>query len=257
MAEVKVDGRNITYSISEGPRRGHTVLLVHGATEHSAMWENQVRYLEKEHTTVTVNLPGRMGSEGPPIYKDADFREFIRGFGDALGIAPFVIGGHSMGGSISLDFALHYPDRLTGFIMVASSPSWKFLEEMVDLLRKDPQKAMEASAKSFGDQFSKHTQEHIKQQVLKVTEQVPAETKAADMLACTTFHMEEDLAKINVPALVVCGDEDAPAETGSRLCADKLPKARFQFVEKCGHPIMVEQPEVLNDAIGGFLSSLS
>ena len=257
MAEVKVDGRNISYRMSEGPRRGHTVLMIHGATEHSETWENQFQYLDKEHTPVTVNLPGRLGSEGPPIYNDVDFREFIRAFGDALGIAPFVIGGHSMGGSISLDFALHYPDKLKGLIMVASSPSWRIPREAVELLRKDPQKGMEASAKDFGDQFSKHTQQHIRDQMLKVAEQVPVETRAADVVAAATFHLEEDLAKINVPALVICGDEDESSLPGSRLCADKMPKARFQFVEKCGHTIMVEQPEVLNDAMGGFLSSLS
>ena len=66
MAEIKVDGKTISYKMAEGPRKGHTVLMVHGATECSASWENQFRYLEKEHTPVTVNLPGRVGSEGPP-----------------------------------------------------------------------------------------------------------------------------------------------------------------------------------------------
>ena len=60
-----------------------------------------------------------------------------------------------------------------------------------------------------------------------------------------------------MPALVICGDEDESSLAGSRLCGDKLPNARFQLVDKCGHPIMTEQPEVLNDAMDGFLRSLS
>ena len=257
MAEVKVDGRNISYKIPEGPRKGHTVLMIHGATEYSASFENQFRHLEKEHTPITINLPGRVGSEGPPVDSDAGFREFIKAFGDALGITPFVICGHSMGGSISLDFALHYPDRLKGFIMVASSPSWEIPEATVDSLRKDPHKGTEESEEDFGDMFSKHTPEDIRQKVLKFSEQVPAEAKAADLIACTTFHLEGDLEKINVPALVICGDEDESSLTGSRLCGEKLPKGRFQLVDKCGHPIMMEQPQVLNDAMDGFLRSLS
>ena len=257
MAEVKVDGRNISYKKTEGPSKGHNVLMIHGATEYSASFENQFQYLQKEHMPVTVNLPGRVGSEGPPLYSDADFREFIRAFGDALGIAPFVICGHSMGGSISLDFAMHYPDRLKGFIMVASSPSWEMPEVTVELLKKDPQKGLEESEKGFGDMFSKHTPEHIKQQVLKFGEQVPLEAKVADLLACGTFHLEEDLQMINVPALVICGDEDASSLAGSRMCGEKLPNARFQLVEKCGHPIMTEQSEVLNSAMDSFLTSLS
>ena len=40
------------------------------------------------------------------------------------------------------------------------------------------------------------------------------------------------------------------------LCGDKLPRARFELVERCGHPIMIEQPEVLNAALARFLDSV-
>ena len=258
MADVKVDGRNISYRMAERPRKGHTILMIHGATDHSTIWENQFQHLGKEHTPVTVNLPGRSGSDGPPIDNNADFTEFIKALGDALEIAPFVICGHSMGGSISLDFALNYPNRLKGFIMVGSSPSWDFANKgLVDLLRTDPQKGMETSGEEFGDQFSKHTAKHIKEQLFKESQKIPVETGASDLIACSTFHLEGDLGRINLPALVICGDEDEPSLPGSRLCGQKLTNATFQLVERCGHPIMLEQPEILNEAMDRFLSSLS
>ncbi|MFQ5933351.1 MAG: alpha/beta fold hydrolase, partial [Dehalococcoidia bacterium] len=208
MADITVKGSNVNYQMAEGRRKGHTVLMIHGATGNSEGWSNQVQFLEEEHTPVTVNLPGRGGSDGPPIDNDVDFREFIRAFSDALDLAPFVICGYSMGGSIALDFAFHYPDRLKGFIMVASSPSWEFSDEMLKLYRENPQKAMERSMEEFGDMFSKHTSEHIKEQVLNQEEPAPVSTGAADLLACATFHLDGDLGKIKVPALVTCGDED-------------------------------------------------
>ena len=76
------------------------------------------------------------------------------------------------------------------------------------------------------------------------------------MIACATYHLEDELEGIDVPALVICGDEDDPSLPGSRLCGEKLPRATFELVERCGHPIMIEQPEVLNGALARFLDSL-
>ena len=251
-----IDGRNVSYRQSGATGSGHTVLMVHGATDHSWIWKNQMEALNARHRCVAVDLPGRIGTDGPPIDAAAGFRAFIASVADALELEPFVFCGHSMGGSMALDFALHHPGSLDGFVMVGSSPSWGMPDDEVALLRADPEGALSKLAETFGDMFSRHTEQAIKDELLREAEAVPAATGAADMLACATYHLEADLERIEVPALVICGDEDEPSLPGSRLCGEKLSRASFQLVERCGHPIMVEQPEVLNDALGRFLDSL-
>ena len=49
-------------------------------------------------------------------------REDLRQFADALGLARFVVGGHSMGGTVTELFAERYPDRLAGLLVVDSPP---------------------------------------------------------------------------------------------------------------------------------------
>jgi pimeloyl-ACP methyl ester carboxylesterase len=253
MANVKVGDRNISYSLAEGDRTGRTVLLIHGATDNANIWAHQVEYLQSEHTPVTVNLPGRCGSDGPPINNNVDFRGFIKAFAEALGLPPFVICGHSMGGSISLDFARNHPDMLEGFIMVASSPKWDIPQEVCDQHRSDLDKALEG----FGEMFSKHTPDQIKEQALKEARTVPGETGASDLEACGTYDLRNDLGGINVPALVTVGDEDDDQSLGgSRLAASSLPNVTFKLIQRSGHPIMLEQPEALNDLLGFFLKSL-
>ena len=253
MANVKVGDRNISYSQPGGTRKGHTVLLIHGATDNSNIWANQAEHLQSEHTPITVNLPGRGGSDGPPINNNVDFRAFIKAFAEALDLAPFVICGHSMGGSISLDFAHNHADMLEGFIMVASSPKWDIPREACDQYRADFDKALEG----FGDMFSKHTPDHVKERALKEARTVPGETGASDLEACGTYDLRNDLGGINVPALVTVGDEDDDQSLGgSRLAASTLPNVTFKLIQRSGHPIMVEQPKALNDLLGFFLKSL-
>jgi dienelactone hydrolase len=49
-------------------------------------------------------------------------REDLRQFADALGLDRFVLGGHSMGGTVATLFAERYPDRLAGLVLVDSPP---------------------------------------------------------------------------------------------------------------------------------------
>jgi pimeloyl-ACP methyl ester carboxylesterase len=49
-------------------------------------------------------------------------RDDLRQFADALGLDRFVLGGHSMGGTVATLFAERYPDRLAGLILVDSPP---------------------------------------------------------------------------------------------------------------------------------------
>jgi pimeloyl-ACP methyl ester carboxylesterase len=63
------------------------------------------------------------------------------------------------------------------------------------------------------------------------------------------------LGQIDVPALVICGQHDAispPAEM--RGFAPKMPNARFVEIAGAGHMSPLEAPEVVNDAIRGFLA---
>ncbi len=60
-----------------------------------------------------------------------------------------------------------------------------------------------------------------------------------------------------MPLLVVVGDEDAYSLEGSKLVKSRVPHSTLEIVSPAGHPIMVEQSERLNSAIGTFLRALS
>ena len=210
---------------------------------------------DARHRRVTVNLPGRLGTDGPAVDNAAEFRAFISSFCERLQLAPFVFVGHSMGGSIALDFAAHHADRLLGFAMVGSSPRWDIENSFVELLRNDPAAGIKAANEDFG-LFSKYTEPAVRDELYAEAQRVPALTGATDLIACTTYDLEHHLGDIALPALVICGDEDPGSLPGSKLCGQRLADATFELVEHCGHSIMVEHPEVLNRALNHFLDSL-
>jgi pimeloyl-ACP methyl ester carboxylesterase len=78
----------------------------------------------------------------------------------------------------------------------------------------------------------------------------------ADLAACNAYAGGlADAAKVACPALVVAGalDRMTPARQGAKL-AGAIPGARLVSLPRCGHMMMVEQPDATRDALDGFLT---
>ena len=65
------------------------------------------------------------------------------------------------------------------------------------------------------------------------------------------------LAEIEVPALIVVGEEDrAQPVSRGRQMASAIPGARLAVIPKAGHLSALEQPEAFNRALFEFLETL-
>jgi pimeloyl-ACP methyl ester carboxylesterase len=71
---------------------------------------------------ITPDQRGHGASARTAAYSLEEMREDLRQFADALGLDRFVLGGHSMGGTVGPLFAERHPDRLAGLILVDSPP---------------------------------------------------------------------------------------------------------------------------------------
>ena len=256
MGSVTVNGSKVNFDapegFAEGNRKGHTVLLIHGATDNHKIWHHQMEALSKDHSPVSVDLPGHLDSGGEGIDNAEGYRAFVKGLAEALNLAPFVFVGHSMGGSMALDFALHHGEMLKGAIMVGSSPSWEIGDEEIEPWKTDPDKMRRDS----DEMYSRQTSSEIKEWAAREMSGTPGEVCYSDLAACGTFDPDPDFSKVMVPMMVVVGDEDAMSIPGSELVAEKVSRAQYDLITACGHPIMIEHPDILNDLMLRFLDRL-
>ncbi|MFQ5933171.1 MAG: alpha/beta fold hydrolase [Dehalococcoidia bacterium] len=256
MGFATIEGRTIHYEYPQeaeaGYKKGHTVLMVHGAYDNHKVWASQHRHLELEHTPLSLDLPGHGDSEGPPINDAQGFRRFVKAFADVLGLAPFVFCGHSMGGSMALDYAVYHPSELKGLVLVGSSPDWDVSREAIDMWKNNPEKAREGNADLL---FSKRTPKHIRERYTRQLRSAPADTCVADSEACNSYDLSKQIRQIEIPALVICGDEEEWIN-GSRAIHSRLRNSTLEIVPAAGHAILVEQPDQINDALVAYLSTL-
>jgi alpha-beta hydrolase superfamily lysophospholipase len=118
------------------------LVMVHGLGGHSGLFNNGVRcLLPQGYGVYAMDLRGHGRSPGQRGYIQhwSDFREDLWAFLQHIQIQtqedpqPLFLWGHSLGGTISLDYALHYPKHLQGLILSAPAlshvgvPAWKLV----------------------------------------------------------------------------------------------------------------------------------
>lgn len=102
------------------------VTIVHGLGAHSGWFPNVVRCLvENGHTVYGLDLRGHGRSAGQRGYINSweEFREDLRAFRQLIALAeadvPCFVLGHSLGGTIVLDYVLRDPTSFHGAIAMA------------------------------------------------------------------------------------------------------------------------------------------
>ena len=72
----------------------------------------------------------------------------------------------------------------------------------------------------------------------------------------TVYEVADQLPGLNVPTLIVSGDEDELALEPSLLMKRKIPNSGLLIVPKTGHTVNLEEPALFNQAVFDFISAV-
>jgi len=98
------------------------VVLLHGLSGNSTRWDLVTPELAKHRRVLVLDQRGHGLSVRTPTYSFEAMRDDLLEFVDALGLGPFLLIGHSMGGTVAALFAEQHSDRLTGLVLVDAPP---------------------------------------------------------------------------------------------------------------------------------------
>lgn len=117
-------GEGLTVHLrDEGPKDAPAIILLHGSNADLHTWEPWTENLKADYRVIRFDQVGH-GLTGPDPkddYSRDNYVEHIRRVADKLGVERFFLGGNSMGGKHALAFAVKYPDRLEGLVLVDAS----------------------------------------------------------------------------------------------------------------------------------------
>jgi pimeloyl-ACP methyl ester carboxylesterase len=252
MPQLNRDGVNIHYEVyGSGP----PLLLTHGYSSTSAMWQGQVDALSKQHKLILWDMRGHGQSDYPEdaaAYSEALTIGDMAALLDKVGASSAIVGGLSLGGYMSLAFYRAHPQRVRALLIIDTGPGFK---------KDEAREAWNKRAYETGDRFEREGLEVLKSASPERSGVVHRDSSglaraARGMLTQRDAGVIETLPRINVPVLVVVGADDTPFLAASDYMAAKIPGAQKVVIPAAGHAANIDQPQAFIDAVLSFLQGL-
>lgn len=251
MATIDRDGVEIYY---EDHGSGPAVLLSHGYSATSQMWQGQVEALKDRYRVLTWDMRGH-GKSGSPedqsLYSEAHTVDDIAAILEVSGVERAVIGGLSLGGYMSLAFHLKYPNMVRALMLFDTGPGYRN-----DKARDGWNETAEARARGFEEKGLDALGSSDEVRASSHRDAAGLARAARGMLRQFDARVIESLEHVRVPTLVLAGADDEPFLAATDYMAKKIPGAQRVIIPDAGHASNLHQPEAFNRAVEEFLASL-
>lgn len=230
---------------------GPVVLLTHGFSATSAMWKPNVAALSQHCRLILWDMRGHGQTESPndpAAYSEEAIIGDIAALLDACGTEQAVIGGHSLGGYMSLAFRLVHPERVQALMLIDTGPGFRKDQPRAVWNRRAHMTAHALETKgleALGRSVEVLASAHRSAQGLAHA--------ARGMLAQSDARVIDSLASITVPTLVLAGANDEPFLAGTDYMAGKIPGASRVIIPDAAHAPNIDQPQEFNRAVLAFL----
>ncbi len=239
------------------------LILIHAFPLHRGMWKYQLKGLSQNVRILAPDLPGF--GESPMLKNNPgmdSYAEAIQGFLAEKGIGKAVFGGCSMGGYILFELWRRCHELVAGLILCdtraeADTPENRAIRmEAIDNVR---QKGVAFFGEGMLDKLlSSNTRQKLPEKINEIWDMINSNSQEGIIHAlwalATRCDSRETLSTINVPTLLLVGDDDilTPPTLAQSMQAG-IPESRLEVIANAGHLSPFEQPATTNEKILDFL----
>jgi len=242
----------------------HTLVLVHPFPLSAAVYEADREALRDRMRVLTPNMRGFDGeapwNEGEVPTIDA-MADDVAAHLDREGVRDrVVLGGHSMGGYVTLAFARRHPERLRG-IVLADTRAEPDTEEQKKAREANIARAEEGDVGGLVDGLvDKLVGPDLAVRALVrsvALRQPPGALVGALRALRDRPDAHPGLSAIAVPALVLVGQDDAiTPPSAAEMMHERIPSSKLVVIPHARHLSNLDQPEAFREAVASFVLAL-
>jgi pimeloyl-ACP methyl ester carboxylesterase len=264
------DGVRLYY---EEAGSGTTVIFVHELAGDHQSWEPQMRFFSRRYRCVAYNARGYVPSDVPEnteSYSQERARDDAIAVLDHLQVDKAHVVGLSMGGFATLHVGLAHPSRARSLVVAGcgygaqpgeeesfraeceaaarsfetagAAAAMKYAEgpTRIRFQNKDP-RGWRASSEAFAS---------------RPPEGVVRTLRGVQMRRPLLYQLVEQMRRLDVPTLVMTGDEDDPCLEAAILLKRNIARSGLVVLPRSGHAINLEEPDAFNAAVAEFLAAV-
>lgn len=268
---LALQGMDVHYRDEGNPQDPLPLVLLHGTSSSLHTYDDWVKALTPSRRVIRMDLPA-FGVTGPHPTRDYSmerYAEFVRDFLDALNIRTCILGGNSLGGNITWNFAIKYPERAEKLILIDAS-GYPIKPESVPIAFKlantpianklltfiTPRFMAESSVQNVYADKTKVTDELV-DRYFELTLREGNRQGLVDRMTMaidSTAHLK--IPTITQPTLLLWGEQDylVPIASAYRFQQD-LPNDTLVIVPNLGHVPMEEDPVKSLEPVLDFLTN--
>lgn len=250
----------ITHVIGSGPANAPPLLLLHAASFSATDWLPNIAALSQNFRTYAVDILGEPGKsvQTRSLKNISDVGDWLLDVLDKLDIQRISMAGHSFGGWITVGFALHAPERLNRIVLLAPAASihrfsWQTRLGLSagrimwmlpsNLVLTGTLRGVFTRPESVNPTFMRQFAVGVKEF------RFPSGGVMPDV------YSDAELRRMSVPTLLLIGENDMiyPPQAALDNANELIPGLQGELISDAGHGLNVDQSELINSRMLGFL----
>lgn len=266
------DGTKLFYEVVGD---GEPIVFVHEFAGNARSWEPQLRHFSRRFKCIVFNARGYPPSDVPEdmqAYSQAQAVRDVASVMDAAGVQKAHVVGLSMGGFAALHFGLTFPERALSLCVAGAGYGAE--PERREQFRHEAKVCadtlLEIGMEAFAERYTQGpTRLPFKRddprgfaEFVEMMKAHSARGSANTQLGVqrerpSLFDLQETLATLTVPTLIVNGDEDWPCLAPGNMMKQVIPSAALLVLPNCGHTINLEYPALFNAALDDLFARVA
>jgi len=274
---IEVVGHDVHYLTAGDPSSDRLFLLLHGFGANVSTWDLVLDELGAAGFVVAYDRAAFGFTERPESwtgtnpYSAAGQLEVIQALIDEFGAGKeVVILGHSAGGNLAAAFAAQNPEAVDQLILLdpaiystGGGSSWlNWIYDIPQLNHVGPALVSSIATSGLDLLNESYYDKSLVKEELKAKYTAPLKITGWEKAfwnynkAPRATGVDQDLAALTMPTLVITGDTDEVVATADSIrLAGELPNAQLVVIENCGHLPNEEKSQEFLTAVAGFLQA--
>lgn len=263
---IILDNYQLSYSLT-GSNDKPLIVFLHGFLGDRYDFQAVISRLGDRFSCLTIDLPGHGNTKvtgEDQCYQISPTAQAIIQLLDKLQISQCFLIGYSMGGRLALYLTLHYPHRFLKVILESTSPGLKTELERLNRLQSDLQLAYKMRITKLSDFISmwynqplfislkKHPDFKVFLQQRLQNNPVELSKSLRGMSIGRQPSLWHHIKHNTISVLLLVGEQDDKFQEINTEMAETGKNMSLKIIEKCGHNIHLEHPEIFINNILDF-----